>query len=97
MKNFQAEKITVYGCGRWGSFLAWYLHGLGFRVVLYGRRGGTFSALRAARKNEYLALPDAVVLTDDLGAAATNADIHIVSIESQQLRAFLAALGKFPG
>jgi glycerol-3-phosphate dehydrogenase len=31
--------ISVLGCGRWGSFLAWYLGGLGHRVMLYGRPG----------------------------------------------------------
>lgn len=28
---------TVIGCGRWGSFIAWYLDNLGYNVMLYGR------------------------------------------------------------
>ena len=30
-------KITVIGCGRWGSFIAWYLNKVGHEVMLYGR------------------------------------------------------------
>ena len=29
-------KISVLGCGRWGSFIAWYLAGLGHSVVSWG-------------------------------------------------------------
>ena len=29
-------KITVIGCGRWGSFIAWYLDKVGHSVSLYG-------------------------------------------------------------
>ena len=25
-------KITVIGCGRWGSFIGWYLDQIGFRT-----------------------------------------------------------------
>ena len=28
---------TGIGCGRWGSFIAWYLDSLNFNVMLYGR------------------------------------------------------------
>ena len=30
-------KITVAGCGRWGTFIAWYLDKLNYSVTLYGR------------------------------------------------------------
>lgn len=30
-------KITVIGCGRWGSFIAWYLDSINHEVTLYGR------------------------------------------------------------
>ena len=29
-------KITVIGCGRWGSFIAWYLDRIGHNVTIYG-------------------------------------------------------------
>ena len=30
-------KITVIGCGRWGSLITWYLDRIGHEVTLYGR------------------------------------------------------------
>ena len=32
-------KATVIGCGRWGSFIAWYLRKIGHEVTLYGQGG----------------------------------------------------------
>ena len=32
-------RITVIGCGRWGSLIAWYLDRTGHAVTLYGRPG----------------------------------------------------------
>lgn len=29
--------ITVIGCGRWGSFIAWYLDRINNNVTLYGK------------------------------------------------------------
>ena len=31
--------ITVLGCGRWGTFHAWYAHRIGHNVTLWGRPG----------------------------------------------------------
>ena len=30
-------KISVLGCGRWGTFIAWYLDKIGHQITLYGR------------------------------------------------------------
>ena len=30
--------ISVMGCGRWGSFIAWYLGRICIQVTLYGRK-----------------------------------------------------------
>ena len=30
-------RYSVIGCGRWGTFIAWYLTGIGHEVTLYGR------------------------------------------------------------
>ena len=89
--------ISVLGCGRWGSFHAWYADHIGHTVTLWGRKGsGHLAALMEQRKNEYLTLPESVKLTDDIREAVSAADIVVISISSQQLRAFcrdLAALG----
>lgn len=77
-------KVTVIGCGRFGSFLAWYADQLGHRVTLYGLTGDfTYERLVMTRKNEYLELPKTVTLTDDLKRAVDPADVILVSVPSQ--------------
>ena len=89
----QSTKITVLGCGRWGSFHAWYAHSLGYSVTLWGRPGsGHLRELQETHRNEYLTLPESVVLTHDLAAALQEADIVIISISAQQLRALAGQL-----
>lgn len=76
--------ITVIGCGRWGSFLAWYLSGLGHRVLMYGRRGSrTFETLKNERKNEYLALSEEVTFTDSLNTALKASEHIVISVGAQ--------------
>lgn len=29
--------VSVLGCGRWGTFLAWYANKIGHNVMLWGR------------------------------------------------------------
>lgn len=82
-------KISVLGCGRWGTFIAYYLDSLKFDVSLWGREGGkTFSMLESTRQNEFLTLPKSVNLTNDL-REAMQSDVIIVSILTQELDAFL--------
>ena len=86
-------KISVLGCGRWGSFHAWYAQKLGHKVILWGREGSSnLATLRETRQNEYLTLPADVNLTSDLTMAVSNAEICIISISSQQLRGFARRL-----
>ena len=46
-------KISVIGCGRWGSLITWYLsEKKGFDVTLYGREGSEhMQAFLKERKN----------------------------------------------
>ena len=86
-------RVSVLGCGRWGTFLAWYANHIGHEVLLWGREGSKkFAELEASRKNEYLVLPEAVMLTQSLPKALDFADRIILSISSQQLRSFGAQL-----
>ena len=83
-------RVTVLGCGRWGSFHAWYAQRVGHAVTLWGRSGSEhLAALEKTRTNEFLTLPPEVHLTDDLAAALQTAEIVIISIHAQALRAFL--------
>ena len=86
-------KVAVLGCGRWGSFHAWYAQRIGHQVMLWGRKGSKhLQALQETRQNEYLTLPETVELTDDLAAAVAFADILIISISAQKLREFCRQL-----
>ena len=81
-------RVTVVGCGRWGSFLAWYADKLGHQVSLYGREGSRhMEAFRQTGTNGLLTLPQRVALTGTLPA---DAEVYLISIGSQSLRAFLA-------
>ncbi len=85
-------KISVIGCGRWGTFIAWYLDRLGHDVTLAGREGSArLERLMAERKNDYLTLPESVKLTSSLEEAA-KAKTVIVSIGSQQLDGLMKRL-----
>lgn len=80
--------LSVLGCGRWGSFIAYYLSDK-HDVMLWGRENGTtFSTLKEKRANTYLTLPDNIKLTSSL-REALEADIIIISILTQELRGFL--------
>lgn len=83
-------KISVLGCGRWGSFIGWYLVNNGNDVVQWGRAGHrSFEALKNDGKNEYVELDKRIKLTFDLEYAVTVSDVIIISISSQSLRSFM--------
>ena len=87
--------ITVLGCGRWGSFLAWY-HSRNHCVTLWGRPDSKgFAQLEETRKNEYLSLPQSIVLTSDLQKALQASDVIVISISAQQLRSFAQQLDAY--
>ncbi|MGN1060655.1 MAG: NAD(P)H-dependent glycerol-3-phosphate dehydrogenase [Candidatus Coproplasma sp.] len=91
-------KISVLGCGRWGSFIAWYQATvLKNDVILYGEEGRrSFDVLKKEGKNEYVALDKSIKLVSDLGYALDNSDFIIISISSQSLREFMAKVVKYP-
>lgn len=88
--------ITVIGCGRWGSCIAWYLDRTGHRVTLYGRaESPRFRQFQETRSNGLLTLPDSVALSDSL-LCVRDAEVVVVSIDSQGLETLfreLAPLG----
>ena len=79
------KKITVIGCGRWGTCIAWYLDRIGHDVTLYGRASSrNLQTLMETRKNEYLTLSDTVKLTSELDAV-DDSSVIVISIGSQKL------------
>lgn len=86
------KKIAVVGCGRWGTFLAWYLHKIGHLVVLYGREGSNrMQQLLEQRSNGVVTLDEDIVLSTRLSDLAL-CDCVVISIHSQGLRHFLQEL-----
>lgn len=80
------QNIMLIGCGRWGSFIGWYLDHLGHNVTIYGLEDApSFITLKVNRKNEYITLTDTINLTSNI-KEALNKDIIIISINSQNLR-----------
>ena len=60
-------KISVLGCGRWGSFIGWYLVNNGHKVIQWGTAGNySFDVLKNTKKNEYVELDERIDLTSDL-------------------------------
>lgn len=84
-------KISVLGCGRWGSFIAWYQATvLKNEVISWGPEGEySYEVLKNTGKNEYVALDKSIKLTCDLKYAVNASDIIIISISSQGLRGFM--------
>lgn len=89
-------RISVIGCGRWGSFLAWYLDRLGHTVILYGREGSKkMASLRQSRSNGLVTLSERVNLKTDLAETVGPAEIVIVSIGVQSFRGLMGELSRF--
>jgi len=83
-------KITVIGCGRWGSLITWYLDRLGHEMTLYGRAESRhMRAFLETRSNDLLSLPERVCLSTEL-ACVKEAEVIVISIGSQGLRALLS-------
>ncbi|MFF2878890.1 NAD(P)H-dependent glycerol-3-phosphate dehydrogenase [Gottfriedia sp. NPDC057991] len=88
--------VSVLGCGRWGTFLAWYANRVSHNVVLWGRENSrNFIGLNQTRKNDYLSLPDGIELTNSLESALSFAEVIIISISAQELRAFANRLSQY--
>ncbi len=81
--------ITVIGCGRWGSFIAWYLDKIGNKVTLYGRKDSLhYNRLEKERKNDLLELNESVILSSSL-EESLKSSIIVISINSQGLRSLM--------
>lgn len=86
-------KISVLGCGRWGTFLAWYMNKIGHEVTIWGREtSDNFNNLKEHRKNDYLTVPDEIKFTSSLRDALLSSETIVISISAQQLRSFTKQL-----
>ena len=88
-------KITVIGCGRWGTFIAWYLDKIGHSVSLYGRKSSAhMQKLIETRTNGLVELPETLHLTNSLDAVK-DSDVIVISVNSQGLRGLMRELQPF--
>lgn len=87
-------RVTVVGCGRWGSFIAWYLNSIKHDVTLYGRKSSKhMERFLLERKNDLLILPSSITLSTELNCLL-DADVIVISIPSQQLQPFFDEIKK---
>lgn len=85
--------ISVIGCGRWGSFIAWYLGETKHNVILYGRSTSkSYIELSRTRTNSLLSLNSNVEMCDDLEKTLKHSDVIVISIGAQGLRGLMQQL-----
>ena len=91
------KQISVIGCGRWGTFLGWYVAKYCDvqTVLLYGMENSrTYQELKSTRRNEYLNLSDNMLLTSDIAEALKN-EFIIISISCQNLRQLAKQINEY--
>jgi glycerol-3-phosphate dehydrogenase (NAD(P)+) len=85
------------GAGSWGTTFAQVLSDAGTPTVLWARDPGIARAVSATRENpRYLpgiTLPGTLVATDDPAAALSEAQLVVLAVPAQTLRASLAVWG----
>ena len=88
--------ISVLGCGRWGSCIAWYLDKIGHNVLSCGLVDAPeFIQLKETYKNDYLTFPKSIEVSSNLEHAIERAEVIIISISSQYLRSYFADISKY--
>ena len=89
-------KISVLGCGRWGSCIAWYLDKIGNEVLSCGLKDAPeFIQLEKYHKNDYLTFPDSIEISADLEYAVSRAEVIVISISSQHLRSYFQDIARY--
>lgn len=83
--------ITLLGCGRWGSFIAWYMNSIKhYNTTVWGREhDNAVNDLFTTRKNDYVSFPESINLTHNLEDAVNSADVIIISISAQAVRSLM--------
>jgi glycerol-3-phosphate dehydrogenase (NAD(P)+) len=95
-KGEKILKVTVIGCGRWGTFLGWYAHSIGHEVMIWARESSNnLKELINNRKNEYLQLDHDIKLSSSMKDAISFGDIIIISVSSQCLRDVCKQMDKY--
>ncbi len=81
--------VTVIGCGRWGSFIGWYLDQIGHSVRFYGPEDTPhMQSFLKTRTNGTITLRESIGLTTDL-TDGLQSETVVISVPSQGLRGLL--------
>ncbi|MCC7274570.1 MAG: NAD(P)-dependent glycerol-3-phosphate dehydrogenase [Alphaproteobacteria bacterium] len=83
-------KVTVVGGGAWGTALAIIADRAGRQVRLWVREPEVAAAVAGARRSPFLPgrdIPLSIAVDDDLGAALAGAELVVLAVPSQFLRA----------
>jgi len=89
-------RVAVLGSGSWGTAFAQVLADAGSEVTIWGRRAEVCEAINDRHENpDYLpgvSLPESIRATDDAAAALSAAEVVVLALPSQTLRANLAQM-----
>lgn len=90
-------RVSLIGCGRWGTFLGWYAanYGKADEVYMYDiPTSPNFLELKNTRRNSYLTLSNNMFLFDNLAKVLEN-DFVIISIGCQYFRGLCKELSAY--
>ena len=91
--NLEQENVTIVGGGAWGTTLAMLAERAGSRSTLYVRDPDVADVMRERRIHPRslpgVSLPAAITIESDIGRALEGADVVILAIPTQKLRAAL--------
>lgn len=88
-------KGLVIGCGRWGSFIAWYLNHIGHDITLYGRKESkNMQRFMETRKNNLITLPESLKLTNNLDEIQDK-DFLVISVGAQSFRQLIKNISDY--
>ena len=72
-------KITVIGCGRWGSFIGWYLDQIGHEVSFYGPADTPhMQRYLETRTNGMLTMRESIGFITDIQEALQAVDVNML-------------------
>ncbi len=90
--------ISILGCGRWGSFIAWYLNKTKHKVTTWGMAEDPYVVdFFKTRVNSYVTFPRSIELTTDLEYAVSKNETIIISISAQAVRELMGKVSKIDG
>ena len=88
-------KVTVFGCGAWGTSIALLLYDNGYEVTLWSKFEDECAVLRKKRENPLLGgitIPKDIRITSDITEAANYTAAAVIAVPSFGLRETAEAL-----